>query len=291
LSDGRPIHDHAEQGWELPAGARGLTEVPRPENPDFVEAIERGLDVIRAFRVDRPALSLSEVAAAAGLARPTARRVLVTLQMLGYVRSEDRLFRLTPRVLDLGYAYVASMGLWDVVHPHLRDLVERTRESSSMSQLDGSEILYVGRVAVPKIVTIAVTVGTRFPAVATSMGRVLLADLSPDQLEAALAAPQRGGVQPLVAPDRRYLDEVLQETRARGWTMIDQELAVGIRSVAAPVRNGRGRTIAAVNICVQAAEHSLDELKGRYLPMLLDTASAISSDLARHDRVAEAAGS
>jgi IclR family pca regulon transcriptional regulator len=265
--------------------------VPRPENPDFVEAIERGLDVIRAFRVDRPALSLSEVAAAAGLARPTARRVLVTLQMLGYVRSEDRLFRLTPRVLDLGYAYVASMGLWDVVHPHLRDLVERTRESSSMSQLDGSEILYVGRVAVPKIVTIAVTVGTRFPAVATSMGRVLLADLSPDQLEAALAAPQRGGVQPLVAPDRRYLDEVLQETRARGWTMIDQELAVGIRSVAAPVRNGRGRTIAAVNICVQAAEHSLDELKGRYLPMLLDTASAISSDLARHDRVAEAAGS
>ena len=261
----------------------------RADNPDFVEAIERGLGVIRAFRVDRPAMSLSEVAAATGLARPTARRVLVTLQMLGYVRSEDRLFRLTPRVLDLGYAYVASMGLWDVVRPHLESLVGRTRESSSMTELDGGEIVYVGRVAVPKIVTIAVSVGTRFPAVATSMGRVLLADLSREELEAAVAAPLRGGVEPRVTPDARYLDEVLAETRARGWAMIDQELAVGIRSVAAPVRNGAGRTVAAVNICVQAAEHGLDELKGHFLPMLLDTASAISADLARSERASQIA--
>jgi IclR family transcriptional regulator, pca regulon regulatory protein len=268
---------------------RGLNAVPRPQNPDFVEAIQRGLDVIRAFRVDRPALSLSEVAAATGLARPTARRVLVTLQTLGYVRSEDRLFRLTPRVLDLGYAYVASMGLWDLVHPHLQDLVARTRESSSMSQLDGSEIVYVGRVAVPKIVTIAVRLGTRFPAVATSMGRVLLADLSAEQLQAALAAPLRGGVTPMVTPDPRYLAEVLEETRARGWALIDQELAVGVRSVAAPVRNSRGRTVAAINICVQAAEYGTDQLTGRFLPLLLDTASAISADVARSERVAEVA--
>jgi IclR family transcriptional regulator, pca regulon regulatory protein len=262
--------------------------VPRPNNPDFVEAIERGLAVIRAFRVDRPALSLSEVASATGLARPTARRVLVTLQLLGYVRTEDRLFRLTPRVLDLGCAYVASMGLWDVVHPHLQELVAQTRESSSMSQLDGSEIVYVGRMAVPKIVSIAVSVGTRFPAVATSMGRVLLADLPVEQVRAALAAPSRG-VTPRVTPDPRYLDEVLAETRARGWAVIDQELAPGIRSVAAPVRNGAGRTVAAINVCVQAAEHSLDELTGSFLSLLLDTASAISLDLARRERVSQVA--
>jgi len=263
--------------------------VPRPENPDFVDAIERGLAVILAFRVDRPALSLSEVAAATGLARPTARRVLVTLQALGYVRGEDRLYRLTPRVLDLGCAYVASMGLWDVARPHLRDLVAQTRESSSMSQLDGREIVYVGRVAVPKIVTIAVSVGTRFPAVATSMGRVLLADLPAEQLQAALAAPPRGGVTPRVTPDPRYLGEVLAETRARGWALADQELAPGIRSVAAPIRNGRGRTVAAINICVQAAEYSIDELAGKFLPLLLDAASAIGADLARSERVAEVA--
>lgn len=257
----------------------------RTENPDFVEAIGRGLDVIRAFRVDRPAMSLSEVATATGLARPTARRVLVTLEMLGYVRSDERLFRLTPRVLDLGYAYVASLGLWDVVRPHLEDLVSQTHESSSMSQLDGSDVLYVGRVGVPKIVSIAVSVGTRFPAAATSMGRVLLAALAPDALDAALAAPSRSGVEPRNLPDRRYLDDLLTEIRARGWALADQELAVGIRSVAAPIRDGAGDTIAAINVCVQAAEHGTAELTGRFLPLLLDTASAISSDLARRDKV------
>jgi IclR family transcriptional regulator, pca regulon regulatory protein len=263
--------------------------VPRPENPDFVEAIERGLAVILAFRVDRPAMSLSEVAAATALPRPTARRVLVTLQALGYVRCEDRRYRLTPRVLDLGYAYVASLGLWEVVRPHLRDLVAQTRESSSMSQLDGSEIVYVGRVAVPKIVTIAVSVGTRFPAVATSMGRVLLADLTPEQLQAALAAPPRGGVTPRVTPDPRDLKETLAQTRARGWALADQELAPGIRSVAAPVRDARGRTVAAINSCVQAAEYSIEELTGKFLPLLLDAASAISADLARSQWVTEVA--
>jgi len=264
-----------------------LNAVPRPENPDFVEAIGRGLAVIRAFRSDRPALSLSEVATATGLARPTARRVLVTLQALGYVRGEGRLYRLTPRVLDLGYAYVASMGLWEVVRPHLQDLVAQTHESSSLSQLDGGEIVYVGRVAVLKIVTIAVAVGTRFPAAATSMGRVLLAGLSAEQLQAALAAPLRGEVTPLVTPDLRHLRELLEETRARGWAAIDQELAVGIRSVAAPVRDGKGRTVAAINVCVQAAEYSMDELTGKFLPLLLETASAISADLARTVRVVE----
>jgi IclR family transcriptional regulator, pca regulon regulatory protein len=251
----------------------------RRDNPDFVEAIERGLEVIRAFGGNGAGMSLTEVAEATGLPRPTARRVLVTLESLGYVRMENRVFRLTTRVLDLGVAYVASLDVWDVVRPHLQVLVGRTHESSSMAQLDGGEIVYVGRVAVPKIVTIAVNVGTRMRAASTSMGRVLLADLPPAELAAALAAEPRGDVIPRSVPDPERLEQILAETRERGWTIVDQELAVGVRSVAAPVRDHEGRTVAAVNICVQAAEHSMEELREAFLPQLLETATAISAEL------------
>jgi len=257
----------------------------RRENPDFVEAIERGLEVIRAFGVSGGGLSLTEVAEATGLPRPTARRVLVTLESLGYVRMENRVFRLTPRVLELGVAYVASLDVWDVVRPHLQTLVSRTHESSSMAQLDGAEIVYVGRVAVPKIVTIAVNVGTRMPAAATSMGRVLLAALPPAELAAALAAEPRSDVDPRAVPDPARLEEILAETRERGWTIVDQDLAVGVRSVAAPVHDQEGGTVAAVNICVQAAEHGIDELAEAFLPQLLETAGAISAELANRARI------
>jgi IclR family pca regulon transcriptional regulator len=257
----------------------------RRENPDFVEAIERGLEVIRAFGGNGAGLSLTEVAEATGLPRPTARRVLVTLESLGYVRMENRVFRLTTRVLDLGTAYVASLDVWDVVRPHLHELVGRTHESSSMAQLDGGEIVYVGRVAVPKIITIAVNVGSRMPAVATSMGRVLLAGLPPPELAEALSADLRGDVIPRAVPDRKRLDEILAEVRERGWAIADQELAVGIRSIAAPIRDQEGRTLAAVNVCVQAAEHSIEELTGVFLPQLLETAGAISEELESRARI------
>jgi IclR family transcriptional regulator, pca regulon regulatory protein len=257
----------------------------RRDNPDFVEAIERGLEVIRAFGVNGAGLSLTEVAEATGLPRPTARRVLVTLESLGYVRMENRVFRLTTRVLELGVAYVASLEVWDVVRPHLQTLVSRTHESSSMAQLDGGDIVYVGRVAVPKIVTIAVNVGTRMPAVATSMGRVLLADLPPAELAAALAAEPRSDVAPRAVPDPARLKDILAETRELGWTIADQDLAVGVRSVAAPVRDEDGKTVAAVNICVQAAEHGMDELTEVFLPQLLETARAISAELGYRARI------
>ncbi len=184
----------------------------RGEGPDFVEALARGLDVLTCFGADRPGMTLSEVAAAAGLARPTARRLLLTLEELGYVRSAGGVFSLTPRVLSLGMAYVGALGLWDVARPHLEALVARTGESSSMTQLDGSDIVYVARVAVPKIIALRVEIGTRFPAVRTSQGKVLLAALSPEQLEAALAVPSRSGLPPHpgVPPDR--LREELTES-------------------------------------------------------------------------------
>ena len=257
----------------------------RADNPDFVEALERGLEVIRALGKAPDGLSLSHVADAAGLPRPTARRALVTLETLGYVRAEERVFRLTPRVLELGCAYVGSLGLWDIVRPHLQELVRRTGESSSMAQLDGSEIVYVGRVAVPKIITIAVGVGTRLPAASTSMGRVLLAGLSPAERRAALAAPPRGDVRAAAVPSRRELDVVLAQVREDGWAAVDQALAVGVRSVAVPLRDGDGQPVAAINVCVHAAEHGMEELERELLPELREAAAAIDDDLAARRRV------
>ena len=170
----------------------------RGHGPDFVEALARGLDVLAAFGADHRAMSLSEVAAAAGLARPTARRLLLTLEELGYVRSCGGAFELTPKVMNLGMAYVSSLGLWDIARPHMEALVARTGESSSMAQLDGSDIVYVARVSVPKLIALRVEIGTHFPAVQTSQGKVLLAALPPDQVAAALAQPSRSGLPPYI---------------------------------------------------------------------------------------------
>ena len=149
----------------------------RGSGPDFVESLARGLDVLRCFDESHRAMSLAEVATATGLARPTARRLLLTLEELGYVRSVGAAFSLTPKVITLGTAYVASLGLWDIARPHLEALVSQTGESSSMAQLDGSDIVYVARVSVPKIIALRVDIGTLFPAPQTSQGKVLLAAL------------------------------------------------------------------------------------------------------------------
>jgi IclR family pca regulon transcriptional regulator len=257
--------------------------------PDFIEALARGLDVIRAFQPGRPAMTLTAVAAAAGLARPTARRMLLTLQDLGYVRAASGGFELTPRVLDLGMSYVLSMGLWDVARPHMETLVAQTRESSSIAQLDGSDIVYVARVAVPKIITLAVTIGTRFPAMQTSLGKVLLAALPLDQAERVLQESSRSGIAARWQPDAAERAAELRDVRARGWSLTDQQLALGIRSVAAPLRDGNGRVIAAMNVTVHAAETPVEVLTGRYLPLLLQTAGAISADWAARQAAPEIA--
>jgi DNA-binding IclR family transcriptional regulator len=156
-----------------------MSDTGRGTGPDFIEALARGLDVLRTFRPGTPTMTLSEIAGVTGLARPTVRRILITLESLGYVRGAGRGYALTPRVLDLGMAYVNSLNMWEIARPHMEKLVAQTGESTSMAQLDGSDIVYVARVAVPKIVTLSVTIGTRFPAAATSMGKVLLAALPP----------------------------------------------------------------------------------------------------------------
>jgi IclR family pca regulon transcriptional regulator len=252
----------------------------RGHGPDFVEALARGLDILAAFGAEHRSMSLTEVAVAAGLARPTARRLLLTLTELGFVRSRDGTFELTPKVLNLGMAYVSSLGLWNIARPHMEALVARTGESSSMAQLDGSDIVYVARVSVPKLIALRVEIGTHFPAVQTSQGKVLLAALSPDRVAAALAQPSRSGLPPYIGRSPEQLRDELAEVRARGWALADEELAPGVRSVAVPVRDGSGAVLAAMNVTVHAAETTTQRLLRDHLPPLLTTAGEISAEWA-----------
>ena len=233
--------------------------MPGSHSPDFVEALARGLDIITAFSPTATALSVSEVAARTSLPRPTARRLLMTLERLGYVRSSDGVYTLTTKVLELGTTYIAALGIWELARPHLEALVAQTGESSSMSQLDGSDIVYVARVPVPKIIAIAVHIGTRFPAVATSMGQVLLADLADDELTTVLQTPVAVGDHPAGGADPQASStRDLAVVRERGWALSDERLSLGIRSIAAPVRDASGATVAAVNVTVHAAETSVE---------------------------------
>lgn len=245
---------------------------------DFVEALARGIDVLTSFSSTRVQMSVSDVADQTGLARPTVRRLLLTLESLGYVRSIDGYYALTSKVLDIGTAVIAAQDSWDLAQPYMRDLVQFTQESSSMAVLDGSDIVYTARVAVPKIIALRVTIGTRFPATAASMGKVLLADLDAAELDMALATPSLSNVMPRVTPSRAELDSHLDEVRSRGWALADEILSLGVRSVAAPVYGADGRVVAALNVTVHAAETSVERLTGELLPRLLETASAITAE-------------
>jgi IclR family transcriptional regulator, pca regulon regulatory protein len=247
---------------------------------DFVEALARGLDVLSSFDERHPRMTLTQIAVAADLARPTARRLVLTLQELGYIRAEGGSFTLTPQVLRLGTSYVSALGLWQIARPHLEDLVSQTHESSSMAQLDGSDIVYVARASVPKIITLRVEIGTRFPALRTSQGKVLLAALDREAFDAAVAQPSRSGLPTFLPRDGALVRGEMRTVRARGWALADEELAPGIRSVAVPVRDGDGTVRAAMNVTVHAAETSVDVLVGEHLPRLLRTAGEVSAEWA-----------
>jgi IclR family pca regulon transcriptional regulator len=247
--------------------------------PHFVRSFERGLAVIRAFDAEHPALTLSEVARACELTRAAARRFLLTLADLGYVHTDGRLFRLTPRVLELGYSYLAGFTLPQIAEPHLERLVAQVRESSSLCVLDGDDVVYVARVPTSRIMTASITVGTRFPAHLTSVGRVILAGLPDAEIEARLA---RADLRPhtsrtLVSADA--LRAELRRVRRQGHALVDQELEDGLRSVAAPVRDRDGEVVAGVNIAVHAGRNSVESVRRDLLPHLLATVARIDADL------------
>jgi len=248
---------------------------------DFVQSLDRGLTVLQAFNAERPAMTLADMARATGLTRATARRLLLTLVALGYVCTDGRTFELTPRVLDLGFAYVSSLQLPDIAQPFMEALSDRVHESVSASVLDGAQIVYVARVNTQRIMGISLAIGSRLPAAWTSMGRVLLAGLTDEQVDEFLAKLAINPPAPNSITDIEALRVEVQTVRAQGYALLDQELEEGIRSVAAPLHDRRGRTLAAINVGTHAARVTLKELRGVILPELLATARSIDSQLAK----------
>jgi IclR family pca regulon transcriptional regulator len=253
----------------------------RPRSADFVQSLERGLAVIRAFDAEHRELGLSDVARITGLTRAAARRFLLTLVRLGYMTFADGRFSLSPRVLELGYAYLSSLTLPEVAQPHMELLVDNVNESSSISVLDDLEIVYVARVPTRRIMSITLSVGTRLPAYATSMGRVLLAFLPEAEREARLA---RIDVAPLSSHTITSSDELrsaLDRVRKQGWAGVDQELEEGLRSLAVPIRGASEEVVAALNVSVHASRGSMATLRRDFLPHAQRAAGAIEDDLRR----------
>jgi IclR family pca regulon transcriptional regulator len=247
--------------------------------PYFVQSLERGLAVIRAFDARHSELTLSEVARHCELTRAAARRFLLTLTDLGYVRTDGRMFSLTPRVLELGYSFLSSLSLSEVSQPHLERLVADVHESSSVSVLDGDDIVYVARVPTRRIMTVAINVGTRFPAYATSMGRVLIAHLPETGIAAFLDRVSLDRLTEQTITSAETLGAELKRVREQGWAIVDQELEEGLRSMAAPLHDRSGAVVAAVNVSVHASRTSVDEMRDKLLPRLLATTAAIDADL------------
>ena len=247
----------------------------------YVQSLARGLAVIRAFDTDHPVMTLTEVAARTDLTRATARRFLHTLVELGYVRTDGKTFALTAQVLQLGYAYLSGLSLPQLAQPHLEELSLKLGESTSAAVLDGTDIAYIARVTTRRIMNIGITVGTRFPAYATSMGRVLLAALPPEQLKEYLAAAEIKPLTPRGIGTAKDLLAELETVRAQGWCLLDQELELGLMSVAAPVYHGR-KVIAAVNVSLQAQSVNAQPDPQAYLDFvrkeIVATAEKISAD-------------
>jgi IclR family pca regulon transcriptional regulator len=261
------------------------------DSPDFVVSLARGLDIIKAFGTsernsERPsnmrppdALTLSEVAERTGLARAVVRRFLYTLVELGYVITDGKYFRLTAKILDLGYAYLSSFSLPKIAERFLEEVTLETKESSSASVLDEDEIVYVARVQTRRIMSVSLSIGSRLPAFCTSMGRVLLAHLPAEMLENYLKVTKFQRFTEKTISDPEALRKELSSVFKQGYALVDQELEIGLRSLAVPVFAGGGRAVAAINIGTQAARISKSEVLQQFLPVLRKAAKNISSCL------------
>lgn len=249
------------------------------QDPDVIDSVEKAFRLLQAFSAEHPALTVTEAAELTGLSRATARRILLTCVRLGFAETDDRRFRLTPRVLRLGYGYLSSLPIWDRAQSHLRALADEVRESCSAATLDGDEIVYVARVPANRSMSITLSVGSRLPAYPTSMGRVLLAALPEEELRRYLATVELRRLTPHTITGTRALADELRRTRERGFAMVDGEREEGVRSAAAPVHDRTGRVVAAINVSANAGRVSVGELHERCVPRLVETAAAISRDI------------
>lgn len=275
---------------EAPAGPPDAGPEPIGERPggrdarraDFVQSLERGLAVIKAFGPERSRLTLTEVAQATGLARAVARRFLLTLAALGYVRTDGREFSLRPRVLELGYAYLSGLTLTEIAQPFVEELVAVVHESSSISVLDGRDVVYVVRVPTSRIMTVAISIGTRFPAYCTSMGRVLLAGRPEGELDRYLADVELVAHTKRTVTDRAELRRILDDVRRQGYALVKQELEDGLVSIAVPIRDRAGAVVAAMNVSANAMRVDPDTLVTEVLPHMRETAAHIEEGLKAH---------
>lgn len=246
---------------------------------EFVQGLERGLAVIRSFSAEAPNLTIAQVAERTDLTRAAARRYLMTLEALGYVLQDGDRFSLTPRLLDLGFTYLSTLDFTSVVQPFMEQVTDALHESCSVSVLDDHDIVYVARRAANRIMSINLAVGSRLPAHATSMGKVLLAYLPSDELERYLASGEREALTANTIVAERALRKVINEARENGWAVADEESELGVRSAAAPLVGRDGEVHAAINVSAHAARVSLAQLKRVYLPVLLEAARGISGVL------------
>ena len=263
-----------------PQNPPGSRRRPRPVRREVMGGLAKGLEVIRAFTRERPTLTLTQVAATAGLPAATARRCLHTLEELGYVTRSDRAFLLRPKVLELGAAYLESMNIESVTRNYLEDLARETGDSASLAVLDDTEIVYVARSSARTLLRLEAHVGSRLPAYPTSMGRVLLAGLSADRLAAYF---ERARIEALTAhtvTDPRRLRRLVEECRRSGYAAVEDELALGVVAVAVPVLDTAGRVVAALNSSGHTKRMTKTQLVRERLPMLRETSERISRELA-----------
>jgi IclR family pca regulon transcriptional regulator len=245
---------------------------------DFVEALARGLEVIRSFDRLHVQQTISQISERTLLARPTVLRLLITLDELGYVRCQDNRYSLTPKVVDLGMAYVSSLGLYGAAKPHMENLSKKVDQTVSLAELDGSDIVYTGRVEVPKIVSVGVTVGSRLPSSSTALGKVLLAEIPDTELHDVLNTPSLSMYVPRKRLTADQIRPRLQTVREQGWAESDEDLQYGVQAIAAPLRGEDGRVIAAIGLGTHTSEIGKEIVRERYLPLLIETARSIETD-------------
>jgi IclR family pca regulon transcriptional regulator len=251
-----------------------------PRNTDqFVQSFANGLSVIRAFGPETRTLTLSQVSARTGLTRAAARRILLTLQSLQYVWPDGRNFSLTPKILDLGYSYLSTTPLWNVAEPFMQEVVDSVHESCSASVLDGTEIVYILRVPTKKIMTINLSIGSRLPAFCTSMGRVLLGELSDDALAAILTKSKLKSYAPRTETNPLRLKKIIRADHQQGWSLVDQELEEGLVSLSVPLRDRNGKILAAMNVSGHVARTPPSDMIKRFLPVLQKAAVQINTAL------------
>ena len=250
----------------------------RSDNRDFVEALARGLEIIRSFNEFKPIRTVSDLSAELNLARPTVHRIMLTLEQLGYVVQTDHGYYLSAKVVELGFGYIATRGFYGAAKPHMEKLAARIDQAISLTELVDSDIVYIGRIEVPKVVAYNVSLGQRLPAHSTSLGRLLLSGLSDEELDRRLAMPSMSNVQAMVHLPIKELKTEIAKIREQGWALTDQTMSLGYRAAAAPLYDATGAMVAGIGLVVHGSEISFERLRDEVVPLLTETAARISED-------------